>query len=121
MKPENMYVWLLSGCLLLIGCIQPAASQPPGSPASNHTPAARSTPAETAETITLTGTVVFVNLEGGFFAIRDDDGQAYTPTNLAEMFQKDGLAVTATVRPRTDVMGIHMVGPVIEIIDIAVR
>jgi hypothetical protein len=76
------------------------------------------TGSSSTDTVEITGTVTFVNLEGGFFTIQGNDGSTYTPTNLPESFRKDGLEINALVRPRPDVMSIHMVGPIIEIVDI---
>ena len=73
------------------------------------------------ETVQITGTVAFVNLEGGFFALQGDDGSTYTPINLPEGFRKDGLKIKALVRPRPDAMSIHMVGSLVEIVDISTR
>ena len=66
-----------------------------------------------------TGTVKFLSLEGGFFAIVGDDGVAYDPTNLPSGFQRDGLRVRFEARLRRDLVGIHMVGPIVEVISIA--
>ena len=74
-----------------------------------------------ADAIVLQGTVVKKDLEGGFFAIDGDDGKTYEPINLPDSFRKNGLRVTATVRIRNDVAGIHMTGDIVEIVDIAVR
>jgi hypothetical protein len=76
------------------------------------------TGSSSTDTVEITGTVTFVNLEGGFFTIQGNDGSTYTPINLPESFRKDGLEINALVRPRPDVMSIHMVGPIIEIVDI---
>lgn len=67
----------------------------------------------------LQGTVVHKDLEGGFFAIDGDDGRTYDPINLPEAFKRNGMRVKATVRVRDDVGSIHMIGDVIEIVDIA--
>ena len=40
------------------------------------------------------GTVVYVDLEGGFYGIEAVTGERLLPLNLAEGFQRDGLAVT---------------------------
>lgn len=76
---------------------------------------------EPADTFTIIGTVVYLNLEGGVYVIRGDDGRTYNPSNLSEKYQEDGLSVTTVARIQTDAMGIHMVGPIIEIVDISVR
>jgi len=46
----------------------------------------------------IVGTIRRVELEGGFFAIRGEDGVTYDPTNLPAQFQKDGLSIEADVR-----------------------
>ena len=67
----------------------------------------------------VTGTVQHLNLEGGVWAIRGDDGVTYDPMGgLAPAFQRDGLRVSAVVKTRSDLGGIHMVGPIVEILDI---
>ena len=72
-------------------------------------------------TTEITGTIVYLNLEGGVYVIRGDDGQTYNPSNLPEKYQKDGLTVSVIARTKTDAIGIHMVGPIIEIVDISAR
>jgi hypothetical protein len=42
--------------------------------------------------VRITGTVSHLDLEGGFYAIRGDDGVTYDPTNLPPAFQRDGLS-----------------------------
>jgi inhibitor of cysteine peptidase len=82
------------------------------------------TPAETTDVtvpdsvVAVTGVVRHFDLEGGFFAIRGDDGTTYDPSNLDEEFRQDGLRVHARVRLRPDMGGIHMVGPIVDIIEI---
>src|SRR4030095_16677773 len=67
----------------------------------------------------VTGTVQFLNLEGGFWAIRGDDGVTYDPKDgLPSAFQRDGMRISAVVKARTDLGGIHMVGPIVELIEI---
>lgn len=65
-----------------------------------------------------TGTVVWNPIEGGFYAIRGDDGTAYDPTNLAEAYRKNGLRVRFSARVRSDLAGIHMAGPIVDIVSI---
>jgi hypothetical protein len=69
----------------------------------------------------LLGTVVHKDLEGGFFAIDGDDGRTYDPINLPETFKKEGLKVKVIARLRKDVGSIHMIGDIIEIVDIAAQ
>lgn len=46
---------------------------------------------------------------------------AYNPTNLPEEFGEDGLPVKARIRLRTDMMGIHQAGPLVEVLEIRKR
>ncbi len=69
----------------------------------------------------IVGTIRHVELEGGFFAIRGEDGVTYDPTNLPAQFQKDGLSIEADVRRRDDRAGIHMTGPIVDLVRIRLR
>jgi heat shock protein HslJ len=48
--------------------------------------------------ITSTGTVQYIELEGGFYGIIADDGTHYYPLNLPEEFAQDGARVTFTAQ-----------------------
>jgi len=67
------------------------------------------------------GTVIYIELEGGFFGIIADDGSKYKPINLTESFQKDGLKVRFEGKLNTELMGIYMWGKLIEITKIKER
>jgi hypothetical protein len=68
------------------------------------------------------GTIQYFNLEGGFWAVRGDDGIIYDPlAGLSPAFQRENLRVTLVARIRTDMGGIHMVGPIVEILSIEPR
>jgi hypothetical protein len=72
--------------------------------------------------IQVNGTVRYFTLEGGFWAVRGDDGVTYDPMNgLASEFQRENLRVTLVAKVRTDMGGIHMVGPIVEVISIQTR
>lgn len=65
------------------------------------------------------GTVRHFEVEGGFWAVRGDDGVTYDPMNgLPSRFQRDGLRVSMIVKVQKDLVGTHMVGPIVEIIQI---
>lgn len=66
-----------------------------------------------------TGTVQFFTFEGGFFAIRGDDGKVYDPTNLSSAFKRDQLRVRFEARILRDAGGTHMVGQIVDVISIA--
>ncbi|HEU4700579.1 MAG TPA: hypothetical protein VFS40_15450 [Gemmatimonadales bacterium] len=69
--------------------------------------------------LTITGAVHHFEVEGGFWAIRGDDGTTYDPTNgLAAEFRQEGLRVRARVRPQDDMMSTHQVGRLVEIVEI---
>ena len=74
-------------------------------------------PAE--ETVTASGTVNYVDLEGGFYGIVADDGARYLPQNLPAEFAEDGLGVTFTAKVLEDVATIQQWGTPIEIIEIS--
>jgi hypothetical protein len=70
------------------------------------------------ETVAVSGTVQYIDLEGGFYGIVADDGARYLPLNLPEMFAEDGLAVTAEVVVKEDVATIQQWGTPVEIVTI---
>jgi hypothetical protein len=69
----------------------------------------------------LTGTVHHLDLEGGVYVIRTEDGTQYRPVELPEEFRVDGLAVEAEAKRRDDLMSVDMVGPAVELLDIRKR
>ena len=87
----------------------------------NESPSSRSPTIPDCDTFEIQGTVVHKNIEGGFFAIDDDDGRKYNPINLSESFRRDGLKVKVTARLRVDAMSIHMYGAIIEVVEIAAK
>jgi hypothetical protein len=66
----------------------------------------------------VTATVRHLSIEGGFFALIGDDGVTYDPRQLDPAFARDGLRVHARLQVRDDLAGIHMVGPIVDIIEI---
>ena len=81
------------------------------------TPAAGKTGTE----IHVTGVVHHVDLEGGFYVIRGEDGATYDPTNLPQEFQKEGLSVEADARKRDKAVGTHMTGTIVDLVRIRKR
>jgi hypothetical protein len=67
------------------------------------------------------GEVVYMELEGGFWAIRSEDGTNYEPRNLPERFERDGLSVQVEAQLSPDQGTFRMVGPVIYIRSISER
>lgn len=69
--------------------------------------------------VEVTGTVRHYAFEGGFWAVRGDDGKTYDPLGgLPPSFQREGLRVRLKGKLRTDVGSVHMVGPVVEVVSI---
>lgn len=66
----------------------------------------------------ITGTVVFEDLEGGFWGIAGDDGHKYYPVDgLPEAVQTKGLRIRAEVEPAM-VMTTVMWGRTVQIVNI---
>jgi len=88
---------------LLTGCTLPArGEQPTGSDTS----------------FTLVGSVVRVDLEGGFYGLIDPDGNRFDPDRLPEEFRIDGLAIRARLQPLPPTVGFHMWGKKVHLISI---
>lgn len=93
----------------LFCCVTLACQEPLGS-------AAQDAPRGTTKVV---GTVVYIDLEGGFWAVKGDDGVTYDPVDgLPAAFRKQNLRVSMVVRMRPDLVGTHQVGPLVEIVQI---
>jgi inhibitor of cysteine peptidase len=68
--------------------------------------------------VTGTGTIVWLDLEGGFWGIIGDDGEHYDPINLDSDFQDEDLRVYFEAKIRTDLGSFHMWGKIVEILKI---
>lgn len=66
------------------------------------------------------GEVTYMEIEGGFWAIQDEE-ETYEPLNLPEEFKKEGLPVTVQATIEKDKLSFRMVGPIIEISSISER
>jgi hypothetical protein len=73
------------------------------------------TACEDDDSYTQKGTVVYMNLEGGFYGIVGDDGNNYDPVNLGEEFRKDSLRILFDYKKTPDQASFHMWGTIIEI------
>ncbi len=75
--------------------------------------------APSPDIVCVTGTVRYVTIEGGFWAVGGDDGTTYDPLGgLPGPFQHQGLRVRLEARIRPDMAGFHMVGPIVQILKI---
>jgi hypothetical protein len=77
-----------------------------------------SAPLPNQEVVEGNGTITQLDLEGGFFVIRSDDGVTYDPKSLPSDFKTDGLRVRFKVRVVPGAFGIHQVGPIVEVLSI---
>ncbi len=67
-------------------------------------------------TVHFTGAVHRFTTEGGFWAIRDDDGDTYDPIGgLSSQFQQEGLRVKVVAELKPDVVSTHMAGTLVQI------
>lgn len=69
------------------------------------------------ETVSEVGTVEFLELEGGCWAIQTEE-ERYEPRNLSEEFRQDGLRVRFQGEVRSDMASICQIGPIIEVQEI---
>ncbi len=68
------------------------------------------------------GTVVWMGIEGGFWAIRTDDGRTLDPhASLPAAFRVNNLAVRVQATVREDRGCIHMAGLIVDITNIQPR
>jgi len=61
------------------------------------------------------GTVVYIELEGGFYGIITEQDKQYNPINLPEAFKQDSLSVYFEGRIREDIVSIQQWGTIIEL------
>ncbi len=75
-------------------------------------------PLETKGAFVASGTIQYIDLEGGFYGIIADNGKHYFPINLPDEFRVEGLRVRFTAIMRNDVATIYMWGTPVEILKI---
>ena len=61
------------------------------------------------------GTVTYVDLEGGFYGILGDDGKKYDPLDLDPEFQEDGLRVAFHATEAQGMGSFHMWGTIVNL------
>ncbi|WP_211589006.1 hypothetical protein [Allorhizocola rhizosphaerae] len=129
----RMLIAAAAACVLLTaGCAgagdpsvppsAPTSSAPEGTmtpsptafPGSSPTP--DKTPAPGKDEVTLTGTVEFVDLEGGCRVLRAEGNKTYEIKGGDPGILKAGARVTVRGKIRTDLMTICQMGPVLEVI-----
>jgi inhibitor of cysteine peptidase len=73
---------------------------------------------ENEDAVKVTGTIVFLSFEGGFYGILGDDGKHYDPTNMSQEFQKDGLRVRFEAKALQGMASYHQWGTLVELVTI---
>lgn len=73
---------------------------------------------EKGSPITVTGTIKYIDLEGGFYGIIADSGERYFPLNLDQQYKVDGQKVRVEGKVRKNVMTTTMWGTPLEILRI---
>ena len=111
----------LASCKYITSSSSDIQNTEPDISESNEPPSSENTLTPPADSFEIVGTVVYKDIEGGFYAIDGDNGSKYDPINLPESFRKDGLRVKVTARPRMDAMSLHMYGAIIEVVNIAAQ
>ena len=105
------------GCCVVIAACSAGVSNE--APAGITSAAVRGDSVACKGDVCVNGTVRHFDLEGGFWAIRGDDDVTYDPVGgVPEAFRREGLRVRLDARRRNDMGGIHMAGPIIEIISL---
>ena len=102
-SPISWWVVVLL-CMTALGCTQEAKSELSVVPSQ--------------DIVVGVGTVAFLNIEGGFYAIVSDNGVTYEPQSLPDDFMIDGLRVRFTIRIVKGAIGFRQVGPIVEVLDI---
>jgi hypothetical protein len=74
-----------------------------------------------APPVRITGTVRYLDVEGGLYVIADANRTRFSPTNLPQEFRTDGLPIEADARQRTDLVSVGMAGPLVELLRIRRR
>lgn len=107
MRLRRLYLALLLPGLLLAAC---AGGGSPGWVSLE--PAVEGS----APSVRVAGTVEHLEVEGGVWVIRAEDGSTYNPMNLPPDFRVEGLAVEADAVVRDDLASFKMVGPIVELV-----
>lgn len=113
-----MKIILLISLTLLLGCAdksQNSQSEDLAQPA----PSAKIVevnPKELANNmITVTGTIIFKNIEGGILGLDGNDGHKYTPRNLKPEYRRPGLVLEITGTINEDLLSYKQYGQMIEV------
>lgn len=102
------------------GSARDGAAKAPGTPTNAVDPAPTPTPGDST-LLTKTGTVRWLDLEGGFWGIVGDDSTHYDPGTLDERFQHDGMRVRFDARVNESQMSTRQWGRLVTLVRIDPR
>jgi hypothetical protein len=107
---------VLSLSVVMTGCA--STERPPDTAPSPPSPDTTARlPDADDDVIRGTGTIRYVDLEGGFYGLVAEDGTKYDPTPLPDSLRVDGLSVRFRVRA-TGGMTTRMWGTPVELVDV---
>ena len=70
--------------------------------------------------VTMKGSIIYKDLEGGFYAFIAENGDRYTLHGLDETYQKNGLIVELKGTPKPDMMTFTQFGTVLQVTSVKV-
>ncbi|WP_334018555.1 ribose-phosphate pyrophosphokinase [Alteromonas sp. S015] len=70
--------------------------------------------------VTMKGSIIYKDLEGGFYAFISENGDRYTLHGLDETYQKNGLVVEVKGTPKPDMMTFTQFGTVLQVTNVKV-
>ena len=105
--------------LMVLSAALAAASVPAVTPACVWAGAPQRADKAAGEPFSVTATIRYIELEGGFYGIFSDDGRRFDPLNLPREYAADGLRVKVAGRTVPDRLSFHMWGTVVQIESIA--
>jgi hypothetical protein len=118
LKLNNMKFILIVSIALLVGCanddpITQSEDLPQATPSAK---VVEVKPQELANNmITVTGTIIFKNIEGGILGLDGNDGHKYTPRNLKPEYRRPGLVLEITGTINEDLLSYKQYGQMLEV------
>jgi len=64
------------------------------------------------------GKIIYIPLEGGFYGLESNKGNKYLPVNLPDDLKRHGLSIQARLVKVEGMMGLHMWGEYVRVLDI---
>ena len=99
---------------------QPASKELPTTLTAKPTPEPIAKDVSVDDEVILTGSIIFKELEGGFYAFIAESGDRYTLHNLEEQFQQNGLIAKVTGVPKPKMMTFTQFGTVLQVTSVEI-